>query len=187
MKTIAITVIAASLFSMTSLAGCQVARERIAKSGEMIKNGGFDDTGCEEGHQNGCRPWDIKNAAGLSSEHHSGRLSAIVGGFGTGAGTVAQDLSLDVGTYQLSFWWKHSGRGGGDTPAVVRVAGRTVFAKMFRPGEPDMDWEQHKIAVHIDKPTNAKIVFSTEVAPNNSGPLFLVDDARLTRSGGPTH
>jgi Carbohydrate binding domain len=151
----------------------------VANSSEYIKNGSFDDPGCEAGKKFNCRPWTFIGNAAVNDVFHSNKLGATVGGQGDGAGKIIQQLKLKKGIYKFSFWYLHQ-KGAEPTPAIVTIAGKTVFAQMLQAKD---DWEQYTIDdVSIEKEGTYHIVFrALNSSGKYAGPLFQIDDVSLTR------
>jgi hypothetical protein len=149
-----------------------------ACAAEMIKNGGFEDSSCKPGSGVGCTSWDFSGNAAVNNDGHLSEKGATVGGLGDGPGRATQKLMLTPGNYIFSFWYKPASGTAGVTPAIVRIAGKTVFAKMLKL-EPTT-WNKCEIFLIVDSGGEKTIEFSSETAPSFAGPLFQIDDVSLT-------
>ncbi|UCI06278.1 hypothetical protein [Mesorhizobium sp. B1-1-8] len=176
-RLLARTVVVCSAFFATFL----VAYD--ANGTEFISNGGFEDPGCAKEKADGCVPWVFTGNGAVNDKPHSGLLAATVGGQGPGAGTVSQTVKLVEGFYSFSFWYFPRKIANGMTPAIAKIAGKIVFAKMLPSQEDYTIWTKCEIVVHIAKTEEGEktIEFSAGVAPNYAGPLFDIDDVSLEK------
>ncbi|MDW9908880.1 hypothetical protein GOB14_11885 [Sinorhizobium meliloti] len=147
-----------------------------ANAEEMIKNQGFEGADCTPGVGQGCLPWTFKPNTAVNDEEHSGNKGATVGGLGSGPGMLTQAIMFRAGTYNFSFWYKATSGDAGLTPAIVRIAGRTVFAEILKPGT---DWRLYQMSVQVDNDGPATIEISSERPPHYAGPSFQIDDVSL--------
>lgn len=97
-------------------------------------------------------------------------------------GSVSQDLMLDAGSYELSFFLAQRG-GGNDNTTLTVDLGAFIVSEDFLITSASGTWTQRSISFEVASATTATLKFEEFAASSNRGPGL--DDVSLTRQAVP--